>query len=533
VTPDAPLVFEATTVPNAAFWQELAAITGIELRDPEAEAHVTGTWMRPIGEVRVRAARLAVDPTRIKRPIPSVEALDVALTGEPTGLKLDHLSLTIEGQAVRASGRLPVASHGWSEVLKDPVAFARGSAQARIEVQEASVAAFSRFLPAALAPVGRLQADIGYDRGVLSGFVRLRNAATRPLGPLGVLQDVTADVQLANRTVEFQHVTAQAGGQPVTLTGIVRLGANGTPYYDLALRGQNLPFVRQTGLLVRGDLDLKLQTPAQGPPQISGNVQLRDSLFLADFRAYLPRGGASAAHRPPYFSIETAPLNTWTLAVNVSGERFMRVRMPVFAGLASAHFRLSGTLGEPRALGDATVDEGRVLMPFASFDVNQGAVRLTEENPYEPTIFLRGKGRRYGYDLTLEVSGGASKPNITFTSSPALESDQLLLMVMTGAAPSNEMNNTATQRVAQIGRYLGQSLIGSLSGNSAEADRLSIASGEKISRQGKETYDIEYRLSDRWMLTSEYDEFDDYNIGLKWRVAPRRGEKETQRDGRR
>ena len=44
------------------------------------------------------------------------------------------------------------------------------------------------------------------------------------------------------------------------------------------------------------------------------------------------------------------------------------------------------------------------------------------------------------------------------------------------------------------------------------------STGEKISRQGRETYDIEYQLSDRWMLTGEYNEFDEYNAGVKWRV---------------
>jgi translocation and assembly module TamB len=196
----------------------------------------------------------------------------------------------------------------------------------------------------------------------------------------------------------------------------------------------------------------------------------------------------------------------------------MRLRTPVFAGVASARFRLGGTLGEPRAIGEIVIDEGSVRMPFASFTVTQGSIRLTEADPYEPAVYLRGAGRRYGYDVTMEIDGTASQPNVMFTSSPPLDSEQVLLMVMTGAAPSNEITKTATQRVANIGFFLSQSLLGSLGADAADADRLSFASGEKISRQGKETYDIEYRLSDRWMLTGEYNEFDEYNAGVKWRA---------------
>ena len=159
-----------------------------------------------------------------------------------------------------------------------------------------------------------------------------------------------------------------------------------------------------------------------------------------------------------------------------------------------------------------------MVCPFASFAVTQGSIRLTEADPYEPAVYLRGTARRYDYDLTMEIDGTASQPNVVFTSSPPLDSEQVLLMVMTGAVPSKDVNKSATQRVANIGLFLGQGLLGSLGADAGEADKLSFSSGVKISRQGKETYDVEYKLSDRWTLTGEYNEFDEYNAGVKWRV---------------
>jgi translocation and assembly module TamB len=132
----------------------------------------------------------------------------------------------------------------------------------------------------------------------------------------------------------------------------------------------------------------------------------------------------------------------------------------------------------------------------------------------------------------MEIDGNASHPNVVFMSSPPLDSEQVLLMVMTGAAPSNEINKSATQRVANIGIFLSQSLLGSLGADAAEADRLSFATGEKISRQGKETYDIEYKLSDRWTLTGEYNEYDEYNAGLKWRVFRGKRAGESAKDAK-
>jgi translocation and assembly module TamB len=117
-----------------------------------------------------------------------------------------------------------------------------------------------------------------------------------------------------------------------------------------------------------------------------------------------------------------------------------------------------------------------------------------------------------------------------FTSSPALDSGQLLMMVMTGAAPSNGIGYSNTQRFARLGAYFGQGLLGSFGVDAGNADRLSIVPGETISEQGRETYTVEYKLADRWKWVGEYDQFDDYNFGLKWRLYPGKRELEAPHD---
>jgi translocation and assembly module TamB len=95
-------------------------------------------------------------------------------------------------------------------------------------------------------------------------------------------------------------------------------------------------------------------------------------------------------------------------------------------------------------------------------------------------------------------------------------------MVMAGVVPRTDYNKTNQQRLTAIGTYLGQSLFENFGGDSGSGDRLAITSGERISTEGKETYTIEYRLNDRFSIVGEYDEYDDYNAGVKWRVL--RGE---------
>jgi translocation and assembly module TamB len=281
---------------------------------------------------------------------------------------------------------------------------------------------------------------------------------------------------------------------------------------------------------LRGDLDLKLTTPERGraPALISGTVRLRDSLFLQDVRQLLPGGARSKTRRPPYFAVEIPPFDAWRLDINVVGDRFLRLRTPVFTGIASAQFNVRGTLGEPAALGEATIEEGQIRMPFASFAVEEGRVALTREQPYEPQLWVVATARRMDYDLRLELSGGASAPQLAFSSTPPLDHGQILLMVMAGQAPKDEVVYSGRQRAERLGAFVGQTLLSNFS-SAENADRLSLSTGEKVSRQGRETYQGEYKLTKRLSVTAEYDEFDEYNGGVKWRLYTKGGTSETAR----
>ncbi len=532
--PEAPLAVELVTVPHADFWRRLGEATGIVIEEPQVQLAWQGSWIKPVGEMRFRARHLSLTSARFGRELPRLGEIDIALRADRQAAQIERFSLLVEGQPVRLSGRLPWPEGGWPALKENPVSLLRSQGEAEVQIADARIAAFQPYLPEAVAPAGTLTINASYRRGSLDGTLILREAATRALGPLGVVRDIAADLALDGRRLVIQSVRARAGGQPLQVSGEIALPPDGQPRFDVHVAGTNLPFVRQAGLLVRGDVDLKLATPEAGPTLISGTVRLRDSLFMRDLRTLVGGGGGGSgggARPPPYFAVEKAPLSQWRLAVEVVGDRFMRAETPVFNGLASLDVQLTGTLGDPRATGEVTLDRGRVLMPFANFEVQRGVVRLTEQNPDQPQLDIVAETRKHGYDLKLEATGPANAPNVEFSSSPPLPSDQILLFVMAGVPPQDGIASSMTSRAVQLGAFIGKGLVGAGGGES----RLKLESGADVSEQGKATYDLEYDLGNRWALTGDYNRFDEYGAGVKWRVWPRRipGEDDVERAPRR
>ncbi|MFT3830631.1 MAG: translocation/assembly module TamB domain-containing protein [Opitutaceae bacterium] len=522
------LQLEAEARPTSPLWSELAASVGLAFDEPRVRLHLGGTPAAPAGEFAVAASRLAPAAAAGIGVLPPLEKLDLRLRADRGELVLETLSAVLEGQALRGRGHCPFGEGAWERLWRAPAEFDWREAEAELELPAADLRALAARWETFPLAQGRFAITARLERGLaLSGFLRLTEGTTRPIPSAGRLQQVSADLELAGRTIVVRNVSGQLGGEPATVVGSIDLADFARPRVDLRLTGRNLPLVRRAGLLIRSDFDLAAKTDSNGATRLTGSVELRDSLVLADLRQLLPTGVRGVRRRPPYFAVSTEPFRDWQLDVALGGARGVRLHTPVLTGFATPRFQLEGTLGEPRAVGEVALEDGRILFPFAAFRVQLGLVRLAKADPFDPQLRLNAAVRRHGYDLHLEGRGSAEQPILTFSSVPALTSEQVLLLVMAGQGPGDTAGSIAgdRKRLTALGAYLGRGFLG---GSGDEMERLTISSGEQTTQQGAETYLVEYLLGKRWSLIGEYDEFDDYNVGLKWRVYSQGGDDEAR-----
>ncbi len=512
---------------GADWWDELARFADLTLEQPTVMLRVEGPAGAPRGRAELGAERIVLQGEELPEGGLELRGLNAVADIAGDELAIRRLAATVDGQKIEAEGRLPMNEGDFARLREAPYVWLRDHAEARVRIPGAEVAALARYMPTLLAPQGTVDAELRLSPPArIDGWLALGGAATRPLGNFGVLQDVEVRLALSGMDVRIERMRATAGGQELRVTGGARRQPGGEPLLDLAIQAERFPLVRRPGLIFRGDLDLTVKTDERGRTRLGGEVGLRDSLFLVDIRPLItPRGGGGTGveRRPPYFSVETPPLADWELGLRVEGVEFLRMRTPVFEGLGSMRFDLAGTLREPRAVGEFWIERGNILFPFATFAVQEGAVRLRASDPFTPVLDFRAEGRRLGYDLRLELNGTVDNPQLQLTSSPPLEADAVLLMVTAGIPPSDGPGgSTGSQRLAAVGAYLGRDVLRSLGFGGSDEGRLVITSGENVSRQGRETYGFEFRLNDRWSLTGEFDEFDAYNVGVQRRYeAPR------------
>jgi translocation and assembly module TamB len=516
-----PANFELKTQSGSVFWEKFSARTGVVLKEPSLNVEVSGTLESPRGRALLSAE--AIEMPAKTWELPRMEHLRLDLGMDKEVATLTNLSLLVQGQPVTATARLPLGESFWAD-LKERRPLRWRNASGRLQIEEAQIAAFSRMFPSLLTPQGTFHLDVSLQPGAkLDGELSLKQARTRPLANMGPIRDIDVKLRILGRTVKLAEAGCTIGGSPVMAAGEGDLSGTEwlkgvAPPFEFVLFGTNVPLSRQPESILRADLNLAVKKTNGAPALISGVVRVRNSFYLSDLSDLVPGRVSVPGRRPPYFSIENPGLADWRLAVRVSGERGLRVRSTLFRGEVSPTLRLQGTLKEPVALGDVKIEEGIVRFPFANLQVQRGYVSLTSEDPYRPQLNVSATSRAFGYDIRMDVTGPADQPVIQFNSTPALSSEQLVLMVTAGELPRGGYTLSPSQRAQTMALFLGKDLLNRLGFGDQTESRLTFTSGRDITETGRPTYSLQFKLTDRWSIEGEYDRFGDYNADFKWKV---------------
>jgi translocation and assembly module TamB len=519
---EAPLKLRILTDPKSILWEKIAEATGLRLQEPNLTANLEGTWAAPKGQVTLQVQRIELSGIS---PLPAVENVDFLAVMDRATARVSRFNFEVGKQPVSLTGEIPLGESFWASLRNKRHLPDWHEATAHLKIQNAQLAPFTPLLPQILSAEGSASADISLERGGnLSGELSITNARTHPLESIGPVRNIQLVARLHGQEVRLENASAEIGGRRVNVDGAMEINeqlwrTNGLPPFQVHVSGTNVPLARNPSILLRADLDLSATHSGKEVPVVSGKVKLRDSLFLANLQTLVPERTASVRRRPPYFSVEAEPWAQWRLQVNVQGDGFLRVQTPLFQGKVSTVMTLGGTMKDPLALGQVKMDSGSsITFPFSSLDVKQGFISLTSEDPYRPTLFVTAEARRFGYEVKMEATGPVDQPVVKFSSIPGLSSEEIVLMLTAGQVPRGLGVTATTQQRAQgLALFVGKNLLSDF-GLGGGQERLTVRSGQEISQSGRPTYDIEYKLNDRWSVIGEYDRFDQYDLNLKYKL---------------
>src|SRR3546814_7681920 len=116
----------------------------------------------------------------------------------------------------------------------------------------------------------------------------------------------------------------------------------------------------------------------------------------------------------------------------------------------SADLQIGGAPDNPAITGRADLIRGDYEFAGREFELDRGIIRFAGEVPANPALDISANASETGLNATIHVTGNAQKPEISFTSIPALPEDELMSRLLFGTSITNLSAPEALQLAAAV-----------------------------------------------------------------------------------
>lgn len=175
-------------------------------------------------------------------------------------------------------------------------------------------------------------------------------------------------------------------------------------YVVLEQRPHAIPVLRGTIMIDRAQLKRNI---------LSGNVQ---SSLLRELGNALVGSDADLA-----------------FDVRVVNRHPLRVRTTFLRTDLDLELHATGKLSAPRVSGSINLSNGTLHFPYRSLHIVNGSLHFQPHQPDDPRIEFMAKGTIKRYTITLQVGGTVRYPSIHFSSSPSLDEEQIITLLLAGS----------------------------------------------------------------------------------------------------
>ncbi|UIJ46852.1 translocation/assembly module TamB [Sphingomonas cannabina] len=363
----------------------------------------------------------------------------------------------------------------------------------------------------------------------IRGSVRADNARLESAVTGTVLRNVQASGRFDGSRLVLDRLAAQDPGQgTVSGSGVFDLSrANGLGI-DLNIQAQRARLIARDDIAGTVTGPLRFHSDGSGGT-ISGNIVINNGRYQL--------GKAATAAAVPRLNIreinvrgaddddEAAAAVPWQLDVHARAPSGISVQGLGLDSRWSGDLAIAGEPTNPKITGQLNLVDGDYEFAGRTFELERGVIRFDGSVPADPALDISADADAQGLNATIRVTGTASKPDISFTSTPALPEDELLSRLLFGTSITNLSAPEALQLAAAVAALQGDGGDGLNPINAvrraAGLDRLrilpadpqtgaatSIAAGKYITRrtyaeiitdgQGYSATRLEFRLT-RWL----------------------------------
>ncbi|MEY2883885.1 MAG: hypothetical protein RL490_1609, partial [Pseudomonadota bacterium] len=380
----------------------------------------------------------------------------------------------------------------------------------------------------------------------ISGTARSEGARVEAVSVGAVIDQVTLDSRFTASRLELTRFSGRVGkdGSIIGTGGIDLSGERGFPM-DIRLRLKNAQLVNRDDFTGSATGNVRIATDQYGGV-VSGKLVVDKATYRI--------GRGSAIDVPTLYVTEKntrvlgrrvityAPPTRWLLNLDISGDRRLFLSGMGIEAEWRANVKVKGGATTPEVSGRVQLVRGDYDFAGKRFSLTKGDVRFQGVFPPDPIIDIAAESSAQGFTAQLAITGTAQRPQIAFSSVPALPEDEVLSRVLFGSSVTDLSAPEALQLAAALGslrggggfnpinmvkKGLGIDRLRILPADTTTGRKTAVAAGQYIGRsvyvelatdaQGYSATNIEISLTRSLSILSQVATLGGTSANLRWK----------------
>ncbi|WP_235889351.1 translocation/assembly module TamB domain-containing protein [Glacieibacterium frigidum] len=336
-------------------------------------------------------------------------------------------------------------------------------------------------------------ADLGgrVDNPSVTGVVRAATLRYENQAYGTVIRDIALDSRFSRSRLEILSLTGRAGSGTVVARGTIGLdAATGFPL-DLNVTLANAQLARGDALGASATGQIAI-TSSRGVGLIKGTLTIPEARY-----AIIRQGAAEISEltgvrrkgAPAPTAAAAAPSSQFRLDLRIRADNRIFVSGMGLEAEWRTDMRITGSATAPVVVGKLQIVRGTYSFAGRRFELAQdGAVTFDGGAFTNPQLSLSASTTVDGVSATINIGGRAQRPEITFTSTPALAQDEVLSRLLFGGSITSLSPTQAIQLAAALNSLRGSgggglNPLGKLRSASG-IDRLRVLGADKTAGRG-------------------------------------------------
>lgn len=299
--------------------------------------------------------------------------------------------------------------------------------------------------------------EVGDPR--LTGTLRSEGARVEAAALGAVIDQVSLAARFNGSRLDLTRFAGRVGSDgSITGSGGIDLSAERAFPTDIRLQLKNAKLVNRDDFTGSASGTMRIATDEYGGV-LSGNLVIDRAVYRI--------GRTNSITVPTLFVTEKnvkvlgrrvvtyAPRTRWLLNLAVKGDRRLFLSGMGVEAEWRADLKIRGGATTPEILGRVELVRGDYDFAGKRFSLTKGDVRFQGQYPPDPRIDIVAVSSASGFTAQLDINGTAQRPEIKFSSVPALPEDEVLSRVLFGDSVTNLSAPEAVQLAGALASLRG------------------------------------------------------------------------------